>query len=426
MSKEKLHIDDQFIPEGLEFREEYMHAALESYSKHKRIILWKQLSVAAAILLLLAGGAIGLTRLYQREIVELEKTDSGIEQRQEGKTNDSSSTIDLESDEGTIEKHRPSPAVESLEATQDRSSKAVDMGDPMSSGVGLPGQLSNSSSNVSRIAENISAITLASTPRPANIVEKASKANNHQPTEEETQINQVEVISESLLPIAYLPADAIHADLFLHPNRPIQLPYSKWSVYARLGMKLWADYAFNQSIQPIDGMAGLEANYRINGRFSASMQGQFFTISGKATPYTVVQRQYGEGFAETSYRYFTDRMYYTGVSAGINYRIAPGHSVGAGWYSSYLLTADNRIETGTASSFENPTSQTRNAKGYVSGYQSLQHSLLLQYEYSLGKYKSIGLQYNQGLTDITKAPYFGSEIHKNSALTCYLKFKLTR
>jgi hypothetical protein len=191
-------------------------------------------------------------------------------------------------------------------------------------------------------------------------------------------------------------------------------------------MKLWADYAFNQSIQPIDGMAGLEANYRINGRFSASMQGQFFTISGKATPYTVVQRQYGEGFAETSYRYFTDRMYYAGVSAGINYRIAPGHSVGAGWYSSYLLTADNRIETGTASSFENPTSQTRNAKGYVSGYQSLQHSLLLQYEYSLGKNKSIGLQYNQGLTDITKAQYFGSEIHKNSALTCYLKFKLTR
>jgi hypothetical protein len=359
-------------------------------------------------------------------MVGAENSVATTEQSQPVTTNDTSSSIDLESDEGTIEKHRPSPAVESVEATQDRSSKAVDMGDPMSSGVGLPGQLSNSNSNVSRMADVNSKNSAAGAQKPTVVAEQLPETNNYQVYENETQENQPSQHSEPLLPIAYLPADAIHSELYLHPNRPIKTPYSKWSMYARLGMKVWADYAFNHSIQPIDGMAGLETNYRINGRFSASMQGQFFTISGKATPYTVVQRQYGEGFAETSYRYFTDRMYYAGISAGINYRIAPGHSVGAGWYSSYLLTADNRIETGTASSFENPTSQTRNAKGYVSGYQSLQHSLLLQYEYSLGKNKSIGLQYNQGLTDITKTQYFGSEIHKNSALTCYLKFKLTR
>jgi hypothetical protein len=173
-----------------------------------------------------------------------------------------------------------------------------------------------------------------------------------------------------------------------------------------------------------DALIGLGINYAFNRTISADIQTQFTTISGLANPYTVVQQFYGTGFNETTYRYYTDRMYECGVAARVNYRFGEKHGVSIGFVEHFLLTTDNRIETGVSSSFENPSSVSQKTKGYSQGFRSLQHGIILGYEYALGKSKSIGAQYQLGLTDVTKDSYFGETYDRNSMLSLYFRIKL--
>jgi len=110
----------------------------------------------------------------------------------------------------------------------------------------------------------------------------------------------------------------------------------------------------------------------------------------------------------------------------VPYRLNAKHSVSLFAESTLLLTADNRVETGTSSSYESRLANEVKAKGYVQGFQTLQHSVGATYEYALGKNKSVGLNYRFGLTDVTINSFFGNEMNRNSMLSFYLKFKLTR
>jgi len=57
----------------------------------------------------------------------------------------------------------------------------------------------------------------------------------------------------------------------------------------------------------------------------------------------------------------------------------------------------------------------------------LNHSIKLSYEYWLGSNKSIGLNFQYGLTDITKDSYFGEGIvDRNSLLSLYFRMNLTK
>ncbi|MFM7729103.1 MAG: hypothetical protein ACKO7B_20565, partial [Flavobacteriales bacterium] len=152
MSKENFHIDDNFIPEGLEFREEYMHAALNSYKRTKRIIAFKRAAFVVGIILLITGASIAWLSDTSKQKAEVthsapneqmgEHTSEQSAQPKE-MNEETSSTYDLGKDEQGFYKNGQSPAFESSEPTQDHSTKAVDMGGSMSSGVELPGQLSN-------------------------------------------------------------------------------------------------------------------------------------------------------------------------------------------------------------------------------------------------------------------------------------------
>ena len=89
-----------------------------------------------------------------------------------------------------------------------------------------------------------------------------------------------------------------------------------------------------------------------------------------------------------------------------------------------LLTADNRIETGTSSSYESRTADEVQARDYVQGFRSLQQSVGIGYEYALGRNKSVGASYRHGLTDITVNSFFGNAVNRNSMLSFYFKLKL--
>jgi hypothetical protein len=423
MSEQKTHIDDSFIPEGLEFREEYMHAALGNYRRQKRVILWMKMGVAALILLAISSVSIILWNQSNTNQQALKDQSNSIIEQEKIQT-DSSSSNDLDDDEGTFTQNRQSPAVESSEATQDLSTKAVDMGDPMSSGVGLPGQLSTISPKITS-ADKREKKYKAESPSIEKTSVKGTIVSESQDLaisgSEEQQVERIQTPSA----LAFIGCNGLNTDIELAHGKPIPaMPLRKWSFHAALGVKLWADYSFGREARKIDPILSLGAEYKWRKKMGLFANAQFFTVSGVAQPYVATQRQYNEGYRETTFSYHTDRFFYAGVSVGANYRITKKHSIGLLYDFNYLLTADNRITTGNSSSFETATSSQQKARGYVNGFEPIQQSVGFVYEFALGKNKSIGATYRQGLSDVTINDYFGNDIHRNSLLAVHLKVKL--
>jgi hypothetical protein len=423
MQNTKRHNDFDPIPEGLEFRQEYLDAALGQYRQTKRAIFVRRMAYLGVALLLLISGSIGLVK-FSNPSETPAVADSTLTSTQQNSIQNTSPTIDLEMGEGVINEHSSSPAVESVEAAQDLSSRTTDQGDSMSSGVGLPGQLSHLQPKVTPKQRSTAPAAALSAQRAAAQAIATQKHNDGQdntiPTPEQSSIPVATAYT-----IAYLEPAALAADEGLIHGRPsIAAPLRAWSFYAAAGLKLWADHGFHNRPFAPDASLALGVGYRLNNRLTAQLQSQFNTISGVANPYVVEQRTYDTGFNSTTYRYYTDRFYQIGAALGVQTNLAGNHSIGLGWSTYYLLTTDNHIETGIASTYETLQETRIAAKGYVEGFEAIRHSIRLNYEYALGKSKSIGMCYEHGLTDITKNSYFGNTIDRNSMLSVYFRVKL--
>ena len=424
MQNTKQHSDFDSIPDGLEFRQEYLDAALGKYRQTKRAIYIKRLAFIGIAALLFIGGSAGYLQL-SKQSRELVSTDSTPTSTQTNPIQNTSPTIDLETGEGTIKEHRTSPAVESLEATQDLSSRTTDLGDSMSSGVELPGQLSHSKGKVWPTPRNKERAS-----QPDDLSPTASTRGNQivdydQQSGTEPQVYQALAERSSVTTIAYLPLSALSGERHLRHNHPtIEAPYHAWNLFALVGVKAWADHGFQSRPFKTDASAALGFEYAFSKNISGQFLAQFNTVSGVADPYVVEQVTYGQGYSSTTYRYFTDRFYETGAGVGAMIKLTANHSIGLGWSTRYLLTADNHIETGVASTYESLQENRVTAKGYVEGFAPVRHSLRLNYEYALGKNKSLGACYEHGLTDVTKNNYFGNEFDRNSMLSVYFRLKL--
>ena len=423
MQNTKRHNDFDSIPEGLEFRQEYLDAALGKYRQTKRAILVRRMAYLGVALLLLISGSIGFVK-FSNPSETLAIADSTLTSTQQNSIQNTSPTIDLEMGEGVINEHRPSAAVESVEATQDRSSRATDLGDPMSSGVGLPGQLSQAQGKVTPAKNRKVTDTVKPLEQPIIPAIAGQNLNIGQESATHTQQNQTIQASNGST-LTYLTHAQLSAETGLMFGRTrIEAPVNSWSVFATVGIKLWADHGFQSRPFTPDALATLGVSYQLNNRLTAQFLSQFNTISGIGDPYVVEQRTYDTGFNATTHRYYTDRFYETGAGIGVQAAIGRGHSLGLGWSTRYLLTADNHIETGVASTYETLQETRIAAKGYVEGFEAIRHSIRLNYEYALGKSKSIGMCYEHGLTDITKNSYFGNTIDRNSMLSVYFRLKL--
>ncbi len=422
MSRQNVHTEQDSIPEGLEFRQEYLDAALGAYKRTKRIILWKRVGYVGITAAILLGAVVAFNRMNETPVTE-NKTTEEVQLPNLEKNENSPAPIESDRSVSDIKEHGPSPAVESLEATQDRSSRATDLGNPTSSGEGLPGQLSNKSSKVTTTTRGL--LQQTRNYSETAITSDFENAEVDLSQQKENTINLEAPRLEVPYGLTTRLTCLLSSEQSLATSHPsLAIPQRPMSIYACLGIKLWADYGFNQRPMKPDALIGLGINYAFNRTISADIQAQFTTISGLANPYTVVQQVYGTGFNETTYRYYTDRMYECGAAARVNYRIGEKHGVSLGFVEHYLLTTDNRIETGVSSSFENPSSVSQKTTGYSQGFRSLQHGIILGYEYALGKSKSIGAQYQLGLTDVTKDRYFGETYDRNSMLSLYFRIKL--
>jgi hypothetical protein len=422
MQSNKQHIDFDSIPDGLEFRQEYLDAALGKYRQTKRAIYFKRLAFIGVVALLFISGSVGYLQLSNasQAVVSSDSTSTQTHNIQ-----NTSPTIDLEAGEGTSKEHKTSPAVESLEATQDLSSRTTDLGDSMSSGVELPGQLSHSKGKVWPTPRNKERASQPERLSPTASTSATQIVDYNQQSGSEPQVHQALAERSNATSIAYLPLSALSGERQLRHNHPtIEAPYRAWNLFAMVGVKAWADHGFHTRPFKTDASAALGFEYAFSKKLSGQFLAQFNTVSGVADPYVVEQVTYGQGYSSTTYRYFTNRFYETGAGVGAMVKMTANHSIGLGWSTRYLLTADNHIETGVASTYESLQESRVSAKGYVQGFAPVRHSLRLNYEYALGKNKSLGACYEHGLTDVTKNNYFGNEFNRNSMLSVYFRLKL--
>ena len=422
MQSNKHHIDFDPIPDGLEFRQEYLDAALGKYRQSKRAIYFKRLAFIGLVALLFISGSVGYLQLSTESQAVLSSDSTST---QTHNIQNTSPAIDLDAGEGTSKEHRTSPAVESSEATQDLSSRTTDLGDSMSSGVELPGQLSHLKGKVWPTPKNKERASQPDVVSPTAATSATQIVDNDQQSRTEPQVYQASAERTNATTIAYLPLSALSGERHLRHNHPtIEAPYRAWNLFALVGVKAWADHGFQSRPFKTDASTAVGFEYAFSKKLSGQFLAQFNTVSGVADPYVVEQVTYGQGYSSTTYRYFTDRFYETGAAVGAMVKLNGNHSIGLGWSTRYLLTADNHIETGMASTYESLQENRVMAKGYVQGFAPVRHSLRLNYEYALGKNKSLGACYEHGLTDVTKNDYFGNEFDRNSMLSVYFRLKL--
>jgi hypothetical protein len=295
----------------------------------------------------------------------------------------------------------------------------------MSSGVELPGQLSHLKGKVWPTPKNKERASQPDVVSPTAATSATQIVDNDQQSRTEPQVYQASAERTNATTIAYLPLSALSGERQLRHNHPtIEAPYRAWNLFALVGVKAWADHGFQSRPFKTDASTAVGFEYAFSKKLSGQFLAQFNTVSGVADPYVVEQVTYGQGYSSTTYRYFTDRFYETGAAVGAMVKLNGNHSIGLGWSTRYLLTADNHIETGMASTYESLQENRVMAKGYVQGFAPVRHSLRLNYEYALGKNKSLGACYEHGLTDVTKNDYFGNEFDRNSMLSVYFRLKL--
>lgn len=77
MKNKQQILDDFIIPEGLEFREEYLQSAMHMYNRERRKAIWIKRSIFAVIILLLAtGSAVWLSQNQEATVEVVEKGDA--------------------------------------------------------------------------------------------------------------------------------------------------------------------------------------------------------------------------------------------------------------------------------------------------------------------------------------------------------------
>jgi hypothetical protein len=240
MSEHKSHIDDNFVPEGLEFREEYLHSALSSYRRRKRAIFWRRTGIAALAILII--GSVYLAPWNEPDIQSANETQSPASPNidQQTNTNDTSSTHDLEIDEGFLSKDRLTTADETPGASQEKSKQAVDMGDLMSSGVGSRGRLSISEPKIQKsYGQQSTQLNSDSN----TIIQSKSYSVGAFGTQLSGEIKSTNETSQRIdVPAAmsYLFVNELQNERELIPHRPLpNMENRKWIPHAMLGATLW-------------------------------------------------------------------------------------------------------------------------------------------------------------------------------------------
>jgi hypothetical protein len=194
-----------------------------------------------------------------------------------------------------------------------------------------------------------------------------------------------------------------------------------WRISVQMGSNLLSGYSTTKNELAWEPFGGLLLSAKISPKFSIGSGVRYFQISQPLQ--TLSQDYISLGFKReiSTVVVYTDKLHYIDVPISLLYNLSTKHRIVATFQTAYQLTGDNRLVT------SNPDGSTVEAKdkGYTNGFRDFNYSIGLGYEYRIRRGKSIGVNANLGLTDITKNEYFNiNRFDRNSFVGLYLKFDL--
>ncbi len=440
--------EDSFIPEGLEFREEYLQDALSMYDRAKRKAVWYRRSLLASLLLVIGSsvvlwvnyekqnvGTVALLAAKQKENVEVRNSSKRISQENIDESESLSTKAQMDSQRITEKTKEKTIIYTQSEKKNAVNAKAEDQGGSLGSGNGLPDLMPKSNSNSKQILNDKSLSNAT-----AFISPKELWNSNSVSTNEGVQQNE-NLVSESLLSTEvssevseknYSRINYIDHKSFEHSFSPDlsfsnsikNLPAKKFRPYLVIGVSPLSGFGSDRLELKPDAYLALGLNYRLGNSWRVAGDARYYFVSGLSHPLTFTETTYGQGFETNSTTIHTNRLHYAGIQFALQKQFTK-HQLSFGYAIDYLITGQNSIENKSNSSFEDIVTHNDKSNGYVLGFKNFNHSVSIGYDYWFGKNKAIGMAYQFGLTDITRNEYFiKSEFDRNSMLTARLKMYL--
>lgn len=479
MSLEQEHnaSNEPFIPEGLEYREEYWYDALEKIEAHERFVRWKKFAwyAAAAMVVGLALG-IGYTTLRhtaQNQMAQHTESNHVADPNAEGVDRheqvtvptDSSVASSANANEKNSTTSPTAPAKREIENTESTPvmPKSLIKKQVSTSSDGMA-QNTNSEKSPSRIAKesvsqkqptslpssqrteanssemNGASENSASVAAGTGIVAEGSSSSNSQRsgvlaegrgpvnasvlqnTEIASHATALTVGKMKALPAAFQQEEPILSLFSVRVPRAEAWPISDYNLQAAAGISVWRDFSTHAGDVATDPFIRLSAERNFNRRWSMESGVEWTSISGPTAKFEQVYTTYDFNYINNITSVATNKLHYLTVPLLAKWRLKERMQLQAGTGVSVLLAGTNTITERQETAVSAQVTRTYNDNGYIAGFRRMNAFAQVGMQYWIGKQTAIGVNFQYGLTDITNNTYFGKAyIDRNSRLTIELK-----
>ncbi len=456
MSKKSEHSQSSFIPEGMEYREEYMLDALTLYQNQKAKLRRRRTFYGLAALAILASSLLYVVsdrnaqnkasdnsqKVNEQSIVK--PIDPTQNSNQSNSTSTQKNAVDSKaSSPELIESPKPGqdiPSQDSHNSAHQNAEKKIENSKLTPSenqkrdkdSQRVKNILNNTSSSASDMdlrptdevtlkhgdktkkeqgsdkkqhIENNAAVVDLDIPATENSEDNSTKSG-----QADFQLSKENKIEENVSIIPLLGFSLFdNGDEKLATANPMKVEYvapaRKDSYYLSAGANVLSQFATDKKDFNFDPSFALGWTHRLNKNFSLGLESGYFSIAKINRPFETTSVKYGESFTATTTTILTDKLHYLNFGPRLYFNRGL-HQFELGYSLSYLLTGNNRIEVFSMSdSYTSPTAATKTS-GYVQGFTDFSHDISLGYNYKIGKYACLGFAYHFGLTDISKNQYF--------------------
>ncbi|MFM9984284.1 MAG: hypothetical protein ACKVOK_03580 [Flavobacteriales bacterium] len=454
MKNQNMHIpDEDHIPEGLEFREEYMQSALSMYDRARKGLLFKKwifgslgvVVVAFASMIFYSNSGESKTELTNRTtIVQTENQIAPVEptliDNEELATNSHSEKTGEESSKTKLNDNTSSSLPDDIIQNPGDNINTGDSKKIPTPSYSLAQNKNPTTAVIQNTEQSISEKSAVLLEETSTHFETPQSVSNYSATNanstvfENEQLNSTQnhvAVSEAIvenirikpLPMRYS-TFTFDEERIAEPRTPRLPATSKWVPYFTLGLNPLTKYGLDYTQPQLNPALNLGIRYKVCSGATLSAAVEYFSITGLLHPYSIWNSDYGQGSVKSQTIVYTNTLHYCGLHFQSILPVANRHALLVGYRMSYLINGQNEISTSTTQNSESLPESNTQTKGYILGFRNLNHSLTAGYEYRLGGNKYIGINYSFGLSDITRDDYFGPVFDRNSMLGIYLKMNL--
>jgi hypothetical protein len=452
MKNQNMHIpDEDFVPEGLEFREEYMQSALSMYEQARKGLLFKKWLfgslgvgvIAIASLVFYANSGETKTEYVNQDPIVQTNNQIAAPTSSEVAHNETTPEAYLNSENIEFETSNSTPNSTSNYKTIATPQNKQEQGTTESIQLTTAVQNSSKKTAFNKSKSDVPEISSgALTVSQKTVIDKTNDADHAaQPsmeaksaTSESTSLSKTQIdIAETqapsentaLLPLQMRAGKFNFEEQFLSTPKTSRLPIvSKWTPFLAVGLNPMTKYGLDYTQPQLNPALSLGIKYKVCRGATLSASLDYFSITGLSHPLLIWNSEYGQGSLKSQTIIYTNTLHYGGLHLQSILPVANRHGLLIGYRMSYLINGQNEILTETTQNSESLPESTTKTNGYILGFRNLNHSLTAGYEYRLGANKYIGVNYSFGLSDITRNEYFGPELDRNSMVGIYLKMNL--